>query len=93
MKEQSDKDGEALRVLKELLPLAEAYLKCAPSDPRNTTLEDARALVKGHGIHYAKGIPLTYRERLALREAIAFRLSGEYEDVDANALRRAEKKL
>lgn len=85
--------SEAIRVLKEILPLAEAYLKGTPHDPDNAKLEDARALVKGHGIYYAKGVSLSERERKALLEAIVFRLAGEHEGVDAAALKRAMNKL
>jgi hypothetical protein len=35
-----------LEALKEVLPLAEAYLKSAPGHPDNAKLEDARAAIR-----------------------------------------------
>lgn len=87
---------EALRVLKDILPLAEEYLKDAPSDPRNANLEDARALLKGHNLFHArtKTPKLTKREWKAVWEAIAFRIAGETDEtVDTEALRSVEDKL
>ena len=83
-------NDEALEALRAILPLAEAYLKGAPTHPDNAKLEDARALVRGHAIA-PKG--LTSREAQAIREAIGFRLSGETEDVDRHALETALGKL
>lgn len=80
-------------VLKALLPLAEAYLKDAPTDPDNAVLEDARALLMGHTLSYGKTPKLTKREWDAVREAVQFRLAGEREDTDDNALRSVEDKL
>lgn len=96
MTSSGDKHGEVVRVLSAILPLAEAYLKDAPSDPRNAHLEDARALLKGHTLMYSKSKTpkLTKREWKAVWEAIAFRIAGETDDtVDTEALRSAEDKL
>lgn len=91
--------------LRDLLPLAEAYLKGAPSDPANAILEDARWLLIEHGrrtgksstsVPAARGKALhfTKLERAVLRGAAASRLAGEIEDEDGvTALQSALEKL
>lgn len=95
-KEQFATNDEVISVLKKILPLAEAYLKDAPSDPRNAELEDARALLNGHSLFHSrtKTPKLTKREWKAVWEAIVFRIAGETDDtVDTEALRSVEDKL
>lgn len=92
--------------LRDLLPLAEAYLKGAPSDPANAILEDARALLIEHGprtgksstsVPAARGkaLQFTAKERSVMRWAITSLLAGEIEEApgDRDALERALGKL
>lgn len=91
---KTNQQDEFLTVLRRVLPLAEAYLKDAPSDPRNADLEDARALLKGHSLYYPKSLRMTKREQRAAQEAVIFRLAGETDDtVDTEALRTLEDKF
>lgn len=46
--EEKHAPNSALRILHEVLPLAEAYLKNAPSAPEHAFLEEARALLLKH---------------------------------------------
>lgn len=94
----------AIDSLRDLLPLAEDYLKAAPGHPDNAKLETARAILKEYGPSTGEspqasrkrgeGSPrFTKRERRALLEAAVMRLAGEMEDVDIPALERAQEKL
>lgn len=89
--------------LRDVLPLAEAYLKDAPAHPDQAKLETARALLNEPSTgesptasrQRGEGSPLTAKEKAVTRRAISNLLSSEYDDPpeDIAALERALEKL
>ena len=90
-------------LMRDLLPLAEAYLKAAPGHPANAILEEARAFLNEPSTgespkasrQRGEGSPFTTAERNALRKAAGFALSGEwpFHNIKRETLERAQEKL